>query len=285
MGKRRKVFRESRLQRAFDRDGYVVVSFDDHAPIISSLWDLYNEHPSGIASGFYSSTHSEDVSYKTHVSNQIKQIFTATADRYLSDYRPVGGNFLVKLPGARGELPVHQDWTMVDESRFSSVNCWIPMMEIGGQNGPLMVVKGSHAFLDTPRGSPRYPSPLDGLRDVIRDNYLTELTPPVGSMVIHDHRLIHYSPANRSNVPRVAAALGMLPAEAQFLHYYLGPDGSGVRFQVPDDFFTTFRIGDRPNSPTFTEVTGLAWSPMSAAQFHDLYHGRSWWRRLTGRLR
>jgi Phytanoyl-CoA dioxygenase (PhyH) len=211
LGKRRPVFRESGLQRTFDRDGYVIVPLRDHAGAIAALWSLYHERPSGIESGFYSSTHSRDAAYKSRVSRGIKELCAALAQSYLADYRPLGGNFVVKFPGGQGELPVHQDWTMVDEARFSSVNCWIPMMEIDRRNGPLMVVKGSHTFLDTPRGSPSYPSPLDGLRDTIRDRYLTILTPAVGQMVIHDHRLIHYSPANHSDAPRVAAALGIVP--------------------------------------------------------------------------
>lgn len=282
---KRRVFRDERLQRSFAEHGYVIVPTGDPS-IVPVLRELYARRPSGITAGFYSSLHSDDAGYKAEANRRIVAVGGPSAGALLADYRPVAGNFVVKLPDGQGELPVHQDWTLVDESRFVSVNCWIPLMPINEGNGPLMVVDGSQDCFDVPRGSPHYPTPLDGLRDYIRDRCLTTLRPKVGEMVVHDHRLIHYSPANRSREPRIAVTLAMRPAEADLLHHYRDPDGRTLEFAIDEEFYSSFRIGDRPAYPVRREVRGFSGPAVTPAEFESrLRRRRPWWARLWPSVR
>ena len=64
---------------------------------------------------------------------------------------------------------------------------------------------------------------------------------PAGRGIIFDHRLFHYSPDNRSGVPRVAAQLVLTPKEAQPVIAHFRPDDPDhVRLlAIADDSYLT----------------------------------------------
>jgi len=48
---------------------------------------------------------------------------------------------------------VHQDMTLVDESKFSGINIWVPLVDLTEKNGVLQVLPGSHRIFPRYRGS------------------------------------------------------------------------------------------------------------------------------------
>src|SRR5436189_970143 len=121
----RLTFRDAGLQAAFDRDGYVVVPFVDRSRL-DEIEAVYRRVESGIHEGFYASLHSPNADYKRTVDHELRRICDAPARALLLDYRTIVAAFAVKAPGVRSELPVHQDWNIVDESRFTSASIWFP---------------------------------------------------------------------------------------------------------------------------------------------------------------
>ena len=241
----RPLFRRPELEAQFERDGYVVVPFLP-PEACARILAIFERLDAGIASGFYSSLFSARREYKEAVDREIRAVVGDAPAAWLADYRPLVANFVVKLPGPESDLPVHQDWNIVDERRFRSLNCWFPLTEVGEREGQLRVLPGSHRLFGGLRGSPHFPSPLDDLRQVIRERYLEPLAVKVGEAVIHDNRLVHASSANLSPRPRVAVCLNMIPVAAEPLHWFRGADGTVECFRVADDFFTSFNIGERP---------------------------------------
>jgi len=266
------VFRRPDLEAQFERDGFVIVPFLQPA-VCAAIRALFDRLESGIASGFYSSLFSASREYKAAVDREIRAAVGDAPGVYLDGYRPLVANFVVKMPGPESDLPVHQDWNIVDETRFASVNCWFPVTRVGEREGPLMVMKGSHRLFNELRGSPRFPSALDDLRGLIRERYLTRLEVAVGEAVIHDNRLVHASPANRSASPRVAVCLNMIPAAAEPWHYFRGDDGTVECYRVAADFFTSFRIGDKPRGDLLGTLRDYHPEPVTPAQLAECCAG------------
>lgn len=62
-----------------------------------------------------------------------------------------------------------------------------------------------------------------------------------GESLIFDNRLIHASPPNLSDAPRIAVGIGITQAEAQLKHFYQNPSsGKLEEYNVDKTFYTWF---------------------------------------------
>ena len=283
---KRRIFIDDKLQAQFDKDGYVVVPFIDKTTI-DKVRNIYEEADSGIDSGFYSTVYSKDKAYKAKVDTTLKKYCSELPKNILYNYKPLHGGFMIKTANGNSDLAVHQDWNMVDEPHFTSVNCWIPITTVTPENGPLMVMKGSHKFMEGLRGSPYISSPLDNFRELIRDNYLVCPKVNPGEAIIHDNRLVHYSPANTSGKVRIAVCLNMIPQEARPIHYYQNPNGKLEYFEIDENFFATFNIGQRPDYPVVKEINDYVAPTMTQKELEEHYYNtnpelrKKWWQKWT----
>ena len=254
----RPAFHDAAVQRQFDCDGFVVVPFIDPERL-EQLRQLFATVDSGIGSGFYVSLHSSDVSHRVAVGEGLQRICGDLPARYLRDYRMLVGTFAVKFPGPGSEQGAHQDLSFVDESRFASVNCWFPLTEVGADDGPLMVMKGSHRLFPKNRGpfQPLFHRP--GLRDVIVSRYLIAPKVKVGEAILFNSRLVHYSPPSTGARARVAVLLSTIPREVEPRFFYTHPDGGIEVFKVAADFF--YRFDPRAEPADGTSLGRLSEAP------------------------
>ena len=149
-------------------------------------------------------------------------------------------------PGAAsGEVPLHQDWSFVDDQRWRSYNVWAPLADVDEGNGCLQLVAGTHTSARQPRaaGSAFFYADLEPmLRQHLRSVPLR-----AGEAVIFDHCLFHCSPPNASDQLRVAATAALLPQEAPMLYYHATRDDGSVEvYEVPDDVHLRHDPGSPP---------------------------------------
>lgn len=268
-----RVFRDRRLERRFQRDGYVVVPFVERA-VLDELLEVYRSAASGIDSGYYASIHSADRDYKAEAHREIAQRFWPRLDEILLDHEPIVGAFMVKHPGPDTAVPAHQDWIVTDERIAGAVNCWVPLTEITDEVGPFSVLPGSGRYLDGLRGSPGFPTRFDGLGDRIHRELMVEVEVPLGSAVIYDGRLLHATRPNRSAATRVVAYLNATVAKTPRRHYFRNEHGDVEVYEVSDDFHTSFSIGERPEGRLLETVPGYEPDPLSFEEISELQQGR-----------
>ena len=150
------IFFDSGLQHSFDENGYVIVPFLDPQQIVeldSAYHSLSGE--SGLNKGWHATIHSDNPEYKRKISDAICAEFEHPAKKYVKDYKAVFANFTVKEPNREdSQFNLHLDWSMTDETRFSSLTIWTPLIDITDNNGYLWVLKGSHKLGFTIRGGP-----------------------------------------------------------------------------------------------------------------------------------
>jgi hypothetical protein len=134
------------------------------------------------------------------------------------DQRPVMATFVTKHPGPLSQMFLHEDRTFVDERRERAVTVWIPLVDVGPDegNGGLQVVPRSH-LLDLGLSGSLTPDVIRPFEAFLRTR-LIELTVPAGSAAIYDTRTIHASPPNLSDVPRVALVCAMAPRQEPLVH-------------------------------------------------------------------
>lgn len=242
----RATFVDPSLQQRFDEDGFVVISLLGEAEVadLRGFWAGLDT----TLHGFHSTIHEPSVAYKRRVDRHLKEVLSPALHGCLDRYRPVIANFVAKAPGPESEMPAHLDWSMVDETTYTSVGVWSPLTDTDDTNGALGLVRASPRALRALRGTPHFPN-FDDLA-TIADRFADEdrvLVPlRAGQAVIYDHRTVHFSPPNCSDRERVAVNLALVPAEAGTFHHHLHPDGRVERFQVDDPFYVEHDITQVP---------------------------------------
>ncbi|HYD89928.1 MAG TPA: phytanoyl-CoA dioxygenase family protein [Flavobacterium sp.] len=251
----RQVLNDPRLEQQFDKDGYVIVdllSQQELQEIRNTFRDFVEEGKRGlknVESSYKLSFFNSDGEYRSRVLQTIADFFQAKVDKYLKGYKPLIINLFDKEPGG-GEVPIHQNWTFVDERKYTSVSVWIPLQDVSRENGTLEVVKGSHRVLTDFR-SPTIPWVFEDLFTELKEKYLQPLNLTAGQVGIIDDSIIHWSSENKTNANRAAIQLIMVPEEAVPLHYYMDPAGNKDKlevFEVDAGFFTTFNMLEKPKN-------------------------------------
>jgi hypothetical protein len=96
---------------------------------VQYLSALYREVQPISYKGFSTTIYGADVALKKTTSSKIYEAVNQSVSSYFQDIRSLGCSFLCKTPGEDSFMPAHQDWTIVDESRFASVTIWMPLVD------------------------------------------------------------------------------------------------------------------------------------------------------------
>jgi hypothetical protein len=239
------VFNDKKLQEKFDKDGYIVVPF---LPLeeVARLKNLYEEVSPRIPASFHSTSFSNDDALKRKISDEVEKIYSSKVATLFHDIKKLGSSFLTKPTGITGTMPVHQDWTVVDEEKFYSVTAWVPLQDVNENNGAIKVLPGSNRFSKTLR-SPNIPNEFDGLSEVISKQMKT-LNMKAGEALIFNHALLHASWLNQSSSPRIAVTYGLIPSQAKLYLYLKNEKGKLEKYFMPDDMFSKYtNIGKAPS--------------------------------------
>lgn len=236
------IFKNIEHQKIFEKQGFLVLPFLSNEEM-QHMDKLFDElHPNLPESGFYAGSYSPDMEYKRKVSEEIKVVFKRAYEEIFQNYTPFGGAYLYKIPSPNSDLFIHQDWTVVDESKHVALNIWTPLCDITPSNGPLMVLPGSHydAFPVLRAPTMRYFFDHDYQ---IAMRQLEPIIVPAGTAVILNQSLVHYSPPNTSGKIRKAITAGVKTKDAQMIFHYKDPAQSSnkiEKFEMDDDFFIHF---------------------------------------------
>lgn len=215
--KMQRIFSDNELQDSFEEMGYVIVDFYTEEQMIL-LRDLYKSlHPQDEI-GFFPSTFSQDKNYRQQADNKIREIASKRMQELFVNYQEVCGSFIVKSPDPESGMCVHQDMSLVDESKFTGINIWSPLTDLTVQNGTIFILPKSHRFFPTYRGSsiPEFFSPV--MEEII--DFLEPVFISAGKAVIFDQSIIHFSPPNFSNQTRIVTNIFITNDNAVFKTYF-----------------------------------------------------------------
>lgn len=260
------LFKDPILQQQFNLNGYVILPFLTAAQVAQLRQLFFDTHPQ-IPDGFYSSSFHDDQQHKQYINEQIETLLSNPVAATFGEIRKLGSCFLNKQPGVQSEMPIHQDWTIVNEPTFDSVTIWIPLQDVNAENGSIQVVDGSHRF-STALRAPSMEDPFKNIQDLVRKD-LQQLTLSAGEAFIFSHALLHASPPNCSNQPRIAVTYGLVEKEAALFFYHKNDEGKVEQYAVADNFFQTYntRIGQRPEHNELMRTVDYQPQPVSASEY------------------
>jgi hypothetical protein len=218
--KMKRVFVDPKLQETFEKEGYVIVDFYNPEETQDALDLYYKLHPVD-EKGFFPGTYSLDKHYRGDMDKGLKQIGNRSIASYLTDIKVICASYIVKTPGPESGMSIHQDMSLVDESRFTGINIWIPLIDLTIENGALFVLPESHRIFPTYRGS----SITEFFGNVMGDmiDFLHPVLVKAGQAVIFDQSIIHYSPPNYSDKIRIVTNTYFTHKDAEFRTYFWEP--------------------------------------------------------------
>ncbi|MFM7063532.1 MAG: aspartyl/asparaginyl beta-hydroxylase domain-containing protein, partial [Actinomycetes bacterium] len=180
----------------------------------------------------------DDPDYRRAVNTLLGDALDDLVAERFDGYTPFLHNYLCKFPGDGSDLYLHRDWMYVDERQgHHTYVCWVALEDITGHNGQLRVLRGSHHLDPMLRGTDLV-APWLSHTATIEDRLLS-VPLRAGECIVFDNRLVHASFTNYTDRPRVAAAVGMRPDDADLVHFRRLDDASAARYDVDDDFFCT----------------------------------------------
>lgn len=232
------IFKDEELQAQFDTDGFVKLQLLDDSEIeqLASMREQYFPEKGSV---FFSSSYLDDFNLKIEISDRIKAIIESKVAAHFINYRLIGAAYLIKGTGQNSEMPMHQDWTIVDERQYYAVNVWIPLTDTNEENGTLELMKGSHKWNEALR-APTLPMSFNGFQWRIRPK-LTVVEAKVGEVIILNQATIHYSKPNMTDEIRPAITASLISEKAQLKFHYWDKELNKIEeFAQSDDFLLRF---------------------------------------------
>lgn len=235
------LLKDSALEAQMQQEGVVRIPFltpEELNDVKTFYKDLHGgQNPPALYDGIHMTIWSPDLNYKLTIKENLERILSAACERNFKNYRAVNQQFIVKLKGEETTFPAHQDWSIVDESKYTSFNIWVPLQDVDETNGAMWILKKSHNINRPVRGAgylfPNYNPILEELK--MRS---TVFSMKAGEALLFFLNTIHGSPANQSDMERIVIQSAILPQEASFQIYHQPEPGLALEVHHPDDDFT-----------------------------------------------
>ncbi|HTT90270.1 MAG TPA: phytanoyl-CoA dioxygenase family protein [Acidimicrobiales bacterium] len=124
------------------------------------------------------------------------------------DFYMWASNFFAKAPHTKETVGWHQDGYYWPMEPHHSVTVWIAFTEVDEENGAMKIVPGSHTsgVLEHQRCDPDETDSVLTLlleKGTFKEDTAVSLCLHPGEVSLHDDRLVHGSPANPSDRPRI----------------------------------------------------------------------------------
>lgn len=211
-------FKDQTAELHFSEQGFVKIDHFIDDVQLKLLLDLYYKSGLGKTNGkMY--TNLQDLNYEESVAIEeaIIKICTKSVDVYLENYRIINAGFLIKGIGKNSDSRLHQDWSIVDESKFRSALLWIPLIDVDEKNGCIQVIPQSHNWFQTIRSFSIHSLFLKFNYKI--NPFLKALPLKTGEAVMFFSKLFHGSKQNYSDVERPCITITIIDENADFIHY------------------------------------------------------------------
>ncbi len=259
----RRIFRDDLLESEFKKQGFVLVNMlDEDAIEVLKTFYLEQLYSNEVLPSFFCTHYSKNRKFKRAEAAAIRNAFSDESNKFLIDFDIcLGSGMIKKSNDAKSVVPLHADWSFVDESKCESLSLWCPLIDTNKDNGTIGVVPTSHTIIETKRG-PKIPSCFNQISSVVIDNYGKLIDMKAGEVLIYDQRLWHYSNANKSNQDRIAVHIDLAPKEAQVVHYcILNNEEKITQYNVQsNDFFLEYDYYEKPDmgvNPIYIDNTNI----------------------------
>ena len=182
--------------------------------------------------------------------------------------RLFGSKLNMKAAGYGAAVEWHQDWAFYPHTNDDLLAIGIMLDDVDAENGPLMVVPGSHKGPILDHHSEGYF--IGGIEAVETKADLSKAVPihgRAGSMSVHHVRALHGSALNLSGKPRRILFYEIAAADA----WPLWSDVTTIKYRNFDDFNDHMIVGETTLEPRMEAVPIRAPGPFRHGKVDGIY--------------
>jgi cyclopropane fatty-acyl-phospholipid synthase-like methyltransferase len=260
-----KILIDEQMNSELQKEGFVVLPLLD--AIQTSELTTYLNQKTNLDSGtFYATAHAQDVDFRSEMSDKIVEVIQGKVNQNFQNHELLGASFIVKTKQLNQVLQPHQDWNIVDESKYRSYNIWIPLVDLNEDNGVILVMPKSHAWIENYRHS-SIPCSFQEVHEQLIE-HMTPLYLKAGEALIYDHALLHASLPNNSQNDRIACACGIIPKGAE-MKFYWNNEGFIEEYESSKAFFLKENVFTGPHGLKKIRTIENGFVTVDKEQFFD----------------
>lgn len=229
----KKLLIDEAKNRDLEMEGYAVLPFLTNKEV-EELSGFFYAHHTQLPDGMYATSHSNDLSVRKSMNDKIQNLCKRAINQHFINAKALGATFMAKSKGENGSIHPHQDWNIVDENLFNSYNVWLPLVDTNMQNGTLMILPKSHLQCKNIRGL-NISSSYEKVNSEVWD-FMVPINLKAGEALVYDHRLLHASGLNYTDVPRLVIVYGLIPEMAD-MRYYFGRNDVIEEYECSPDYY------------------------------------------------
>ena len=242
------IIKDAQLKSELYNKGYSVIPGFISDTEVAELKNSYTQnHTINVADGgLFVSIYSKNLDYRNQIHNKILETTGKKFETIFQNYKFTCLSYIVKYPGKKGELFVHQDMAQVDEFNHSQVGIWLPLQDVNLENGTMGILPYSH-FTIPPHRTLYHQLPFSKIYPTAF-KYLQPVKLKAGDLLLFDIRLLHNSFINTSNEPRIVIGSSAVAADAPFCICYRDKESKSETaeneyelIEVSDNFYLDFK--------------------------------------------
>ncbi len=210
-------FKNKQHQKDFLKNGFTIIPFANEEQI-KYLKDIYTSSVKDSDAELYATHNANTYEVNCQVSKAIGETAKDFLNKSFCNIKYFLGHFMVKQKGYNYEMPLHQDWSVVDEKKHFSTNIWFALHDVKIEHGALFAIPGSHLFYHNRRSGsldlPRVPY------DDILDNLITPVELKAGEAFVYTQALFHGSFPNISDQDRLAIVFTIIQDDIDMEYFH-----------------------------------------------------------------
>jgi hypothetical protein len=270
-----KFLSDQEANSAFLMDGYTTFSFltadeiDDLAMRIDASAKELDRDDVHIPTRFQLSAFNNDAAYKERVFDNVWDALRSKIEAILPGYEPLVVNVFDKPASeAYDPVPIHQNPSFVAEPEHKSVSLWIPLCDVGKDNGTVGVLPGSHNRFNRMRaGNMEHKDVFANVGRKLENEAFVPVVMSKGEILALDDSILHWSYPNVSDTRRLAVQLIMVPSAAKHIYYFYDDECEGHPmmdlYEVDRNFFFGFNCKARPETLTHIDRVPYHYRPFT----------------------
>lgn len=225
------------IRTQLQNQGYSIVDFFSKDDLLKAK-AIYNKYLPEIEDSFQNGLHMtnwlSNSSKKHLIKAELENLLQNPTNRYFKDYLAMNEVFIIKKKDEISNFPFHQDWSIVDENIYTSINVWIALQDTTPKNGGLFVLKKHIKPFNPIRGAGKIDYIFNTLNT--KSVNVNPIKIKAGQAIFFTHNLVHGSPNNTSDSHRIIISTSVISKEAKLLINYLDENNNLFKINVDKDF-------------------------------------------------
>lgn len=219
--------------------GYTIIDFfneDEISEIISFNKKCTKNYPTYKLNFSFVNSDKQNLE---KIENEFRKKYEKNILQHFIDFKMLGIGFINKGIGIKNETPYHQDWSMVDEEKYQSIACWLPLNTIDNNSGAFTVLPKSHTIKTGIRSlnNPTFTIDINDKRITTKRH---EIKLKLGQGILYFSPLFHGTFPNHKLWIRRTLVFNLIPNEAT-AHFYHKIDNVFNIYKLPDDFSLNYK--------------------------------------------